>query len=78
MVSMMTHFDVEDVTLIARDAAREHSPSITVAAWCWVQAEATTMNGVIERGRVGRYIPAHEVAMAATGNCAPDCRRRSW
>jgi hypothetical protein len=28
---MMTHFDVEDVTRIARDAAREHSPSITVA-----------------------------------------------
>jgi hypothetical protein len=31
MVSMMTDFDVEDVTLIARDAAREHSPSVTVA-----------------------------------------------
>ena len=31
MVSMMTHFDVEDVTRIARAAAREHSPSITVA-----------------------------------------------
>ena len=27
----MTHFDVEDVTRIAREAARELSPSITVA-----------------------------------------------